>query len=518
MKRRVVKLLSAAMLSGLLGVGAQGASVTAGVSSDATTVRTPLGAISGIPGDVTIYKGIRFAAPPLGARRWAPPQPVTPWTDVYAANKFGPACIQPPSDRATSEDCLFLNVWVPPHKRHAKLPVMVWAYGGGFVNGAASDARFDGAALARRGVVLVSLNYRLGTLGFFAHPELTREAADHTSGNYALLDLIAALKWVRNNISAFGGDPHHVTAFGQSSGAMLLSNALISPRAKGLFQQVILDSGGQFRQYHDLATAETLGAKLGRLAPLRDMDPDKLPTLPSLEGSPFPRPLFAPKMSGPIADGVVIPAQQRGAFEQGRFDKMPTLLGNNRDEGSYVTRSYPVHTLSDYLKYLRAPAVFGADADQALRIYPAASDADVPAAVAQSFGDAQYNEGSRGVARAMAKAGQPVYRYVFTRQASGTGPGPNHGDEVPYVFNTLATQPGHYDGADRRLADTMADAWVRFAKTGNPNGGALPNWPRFDAGHEVYLEFGDTVRTGTAYRDAALDFTDQEQLKASDLR
>jgi carboxylesterase type B len=489
---------------------------------DATLVRTSAGLISGVPGDVTVYKGIRFAAPPVDARRWAAPQPVGPWSGIYAAEKFGPACIQPPSAREVSEDCLFLNVWVPPHKAGAKLPVMVWAYGGGFVNGAASDPRFDGAALARRGVVLVSLNYRLGTLGFFAHPELSREmaehaSAEHTSGNYALLDLFAALQWVQDNVSAFGGDPTHVTAIGQSSGAMLLSNALISPRAKGLFQQVILESGGQFRQYHDLSTAEALGAKLGGIAALRAMDPKTLPTLPSLEGSPFPRPLFAPKMSGPIADGVVIPGEQRDAYEHGRFLKMPTLLGNNRDEGSYVTRNYPVHTLAEYLAYLKAPAVFGADAEEALRVYPAATDADVPAAVAQSFGDAQYNYGSRGVARAMAAVGAPVYRYVFTRKASGTGPGPNHGDEVPYVFNTLATQPGSYNDDDCRLAETMADAWVRFAKTGNPNGGSLPAWPRFDAAHDVYLEFGDTVHAGSAYRNAALDFTGKQQAKAQAL-
>jgi para-nitrobenzyl esterase len=480
---------------------------------ESTRVKTAAGIVSGIPGDVTVYRGIRFAAPPIDARRWAPPQPVGPWPGVYAADKFGPACVQPPSARETSEDCLFLNVWVPKHRAGEKLPVMVWAYGGGFVNGAGSDARFDGAALARRGVVLVSFNYRLGTLGFFAHPALSRESADHTSGNYGLLDLFAALQWVQHNVAAFGGDPKRVTAFGQSSGAMLLSNALISPRAKGLFQQVILESGGQFREYHHLAVAEALGARLGDIAPLRAMDPKALPTLPSLEGSPFPRPLFAPKMSGPIADGVIVPDEQRNAYEGGRFLKMPAMLGNNRDEGSYVTRRYPVHTLADYRKYLEAPAVFGAQAVEALRLYPAASDAEVPAAVAQSFGDAQYNYGTRGVARAMAAAGEPVYRYLFTRKASGTGPGPNHGDEVPYVFNTLASQPGTYDDADRALANTMADAWVRFAKTGNPNGGALPAWPRFDASADAYLEFGDTVHVGSGYRNAALDFIGEEQAR-----
>jgi para-nitrobenzyl esterase len=480
-------------------------------------VRTVDGLVSGIPapGKVTAYKGIRYAAPPIGARRWQAPQPTGPWSGVYAADKFGPACIQPPSERETSEDCLFLNVWVPEHARGQKLPVMVWAYGGGFVNGAASDPRFDGAALARRGVVLVSLNYRLGTLGFFAHPALSGESHEHTSGNYALLDLFAALQWVQENIGAFGGDARRVTAFGQSSGAMLLSNALITPRAKGLFQQVILESGGQFREYHRLAAAERLGAKAGDIAALRAMDPDRLPTLPSLEGSPFPRPLFAPKMSGPIVDGPVLADQQRDAFEAGNFLKMPTLLGNNSDEGSYVTRNYPVRTLDDYRAYLRAPAVFGADADEAMRLYPAASDAAVPAAVAQSFGDAQYNYGTRGVARAMASAGQPVYRYLFTRKAGGTGPGPNHGDEVSYVFNTLGSRPTAYNDDDRRLAETMADAWVRFAKTGNPNGGSLPAWPRYRASDDAYMQFGGTVQPGTGFRGEQLDFIGRVQAKAA---
>jgi para-nitrobenzyl esterase len=479
-------------------------------AGDATLVKTDAGLISGIAGDVTVYKGIRFAAPPLGARRWAAPEPVTPWQGVYAADRYGPACIQAPSARETSEDCLFLNVWVPKHRAGEKLPVMVWAYGGGFVNGAASDARFDGTALAGRGVVLVSFNYRLGTLGFFAHPALSAESPDHTSGNYGLLDLFAALQWVQHNIAAFGGDPHRVTAFGQSSGAMLISNALVSPRARGLVQQVILDSGGQFREYHRRAAAEALGAPLA-LAALRATDPTRLPTLPSLEGSPFPRPLFVPKMSGPIVDGVVLPMEQREAFASGRFIKVPALLGNNYDEGSYVTRGYPVRTVAAYLDYLKAPAVFGAHAAEALQLYPAATDADVPAAIAQGFGDAQYNLGTRGVARALAGAGQPVYRYLFTRKAAGSGPGPNHGDEVPYVFNTLASSPLHYDTTDQRLAAAMADAWVRFAKTGNPNGGDLPAWPRYRASDDAFLEFGDTIRAGTGFRNAALDFAEQVQ-------
>ena len=482
---------------------------------DRTTVKTAAGLISGIPGDdVTAYKGIRFAAPPIGSRRWAAPQPVGPWSGVYAADRFGPACIQPPSARQTSEDCLFLNVWVPKHKPGAKLPVMVWAYGGGFVEGAASDPRFDGTALARRGVVLVSLNYRLGTLGYFAHPALSAESPDRTSGNYGVLDLLAALQWVQHNIAAFGGDPKRVTAFGQSSGAMLLSNVLISPRAKGLFQQVILESGGQFREYHHLPVAEALGAKLGDIAALRAMDPDRLPTLPSLEGSPVPRPLFAPKMSGPIVDGKIVPAEQRDAYENGRFLKVPTMLGNNLDEGSYATRRYPVHTVKDYRSYVEAPAVFGADAAEALRIYPAETDADVPAAVANGFGDAQYKYGTRGVARAMAAAGQPVYRYMFTRKAAGTGAGPNHGDEVAYVFNTLGGPPAVYNDDDRRLAETMADAWVRFARTGTPNGGTLPVWPRYRASDDAFMEFGDTVRAGTGFRNEALDFAARMQAKA----
>ncbi len=480
---------------------------------DPTLVTTAAGAITGVAADdVVSYRGIRYAAPPTGPHRWAPPQPVAPWAGVLAADRAGPPCPQGPAVPQASEDCLYLNVWVPRRRGNEKLPVMFWSYGGGFVAGSGADPKFDGSALARRGVVVVTFSYRLGLLGYLAHPQLSAESPDRVSGNYGMLDLFAALQWVQANIAAFGGDPGRVTAFGESSGAMLLTNALLSPRARGLFQQVILQSGGQMREYHRLPAAEQLGARLGDVAALRTVAPAALPALSRLEGASFPRPLFRARMSGLIADGVLIPEQQRDAFEAGRFLAMPTLLGNNTDEGSYVTASYPVRTVDEYLGYTRAPAVFGRFADEALQLYPAATDADVKPAVAMGFSDVQYHAGTRGVARAIARSGQPVWRYLFTRRAGGTGAGPNHGDEVAYVFNTLARSDRlPFDDDDRRLAAAMADAWVRFATTGDPNGGSLPRWSRFDADQDNYLEFGDTIRPGAGYRTRELDFVSRVQ-------
>jgi para-nitrobenzyl esterase len=473
-------------------------------------VRTDGGLVAGSSGAIRSFKGIPYAAPPVGDLRWQPPQPVKPWSGVRAATAFGADPPQAATSRtraaSMSEDCLTLNIWASETGPGELRPVMVWLFGGSFVSGSGSDPRCDGEGFARKGVVLVTINYRIGVLGFMAHPELTAESPHHSSGNYGLLDTLAALAWVQRNIRAFGGDPDRVTLFGVSAGAALISLLLTSPQAAGLFQQTIQQSPGAFRPLSSLAEAEAAGVKLGPdLAVLRRMPADEI-----LEKTP----LFVPKQRGlttprvlrPIRDGWVIPRDEREAYARGEILALPSIVGTNADEGSKLTATWQVKT-SEQLDTLIVES-FGAEAARARTLY---ADADVRRSVAEMFADTQFNSGARGVMRGLRDKGAPVYRYLFLRQRPGCG-APNHGDEVPYVFASLAVaaqlDPQPFDNDDLKLAEAMQDAWVRFAASGDPNGGGLPAWPSSDA-REQYLELDATMRVGTGRRQAQLDFLDQ---------
>ena len=382
---------------------------------------------------------------------------------------------------------------------------MVWLFGGSYVSGSGSDPRCDGESFARKGVVLVTINYRIGVLGFMAHPELTAESSHHSSGNYGLLDTLAALGWVQRNIRAFGGDPNRVTLFGVSAGAASISLLLTSPLARGLFQQTIQQSPGAFRPLSSLVEAEGAGLKLGRnIAELRKMSADEI-----LEKTP----LFVPKQRGlttprvlrPIRDGWIIPRDEREAYARGEILALPSIVGTNADEGSKLTAAWQVKT-TEQLDALIAES-FGAGAVRARELY---ARADVRRSVADMFADTQFNSGARGAMRGLRDKGAPVYRYLFLRQRPGGG-APNHGDEVPYVFASLAVaaalDPQPFNDDDLALAEAMQDAWVRFATTGNPNGGDWPAWPVSDAS-EKYLELDSTMRANTGWRQAQLDFVD----------
>jgi para-nitrobenzyl esterase len=393
--------------------------------------------------------------------------------------------------RATrqGEDCLVLNVWTPATAPGEKLPVMVWFYGGSFIFGSGSDERSDGTGFARKGVVLVTVNYRLGLFGFLAHPALTAESAEGFSGNYGVLDIVAALRWIQDNIAAFGGDPERVALFGVSAGAALISLLLTAPSARGLFQRVILESSGAMRPLATLAQAEDAGQVLGDdIAALRRMPWPELLAKTNLL-VPKMRALTHPRVLRPFADGVVIPEDDRAAFRAGHFHPVPTIIGTNADEGSSMVATWTVKTVADWLRLL-AENFAGAVAEVAAA-YPVARDADVPRRVAEAFADSQFNYGAQGVARALVQRGAPVWRYRFTWRAPCLSDGPHHAGEVSYVFNNLPDGPA-YDATDRALAATMQDIWVRFATAADPNGPGLPAWPRQDdAANDRLMIFGD---------------------------
>jgi para-nitrobenzyl esterase len=473
-------------------------------------VRTESGLVSGFGGSVRVFKGIPYAAPPVGDLRWRPPAPPLPWQGVRRADAFGADCPQAPSPRTRApgmdEDCLTLNIWAPDLEPGATAPVMVWLYGGSYVAGSASDPRCDGESFARKGVVLVAINYRVGLFGFFAHPALTAESPHGSSGNYGLLDTLAALGWVQRNIAGFGGDPERVTLFGVSAGSASISLLLTAELARGRFARTIQQSPGAFRPLAGLAQAEQAGLQLGTdIAALR-----RLPAEEVLRATP----LFVPKMRGltvprvlrPIRDGWVIRQDEREAYAAGAILQLPSIVGSNADEGTKLTAGWTVSS-PEQLDALLAET-FGDGAPRARALY--GQGANVRASVAALFADTQFNSGARGVARGLAAAGAPVYRYLFTRRRPGCGD-PNHGDEVPYVFASLrassAIEPAPFDAADEALAETMQDAWVRFAHNADPNGGSLPAWPTTLAG-EDYLVLNERISVGQGWRREQLDFID----------
>lgn len=472
-------------------------------------VKVDGGLVVGVPGDdpaIMTFKSIPFAAPPVGNLRWRAPQPVVPWKGLHATDKYPPSCIQdipsanPPwtyefmPHNAIGEDCLYLNVFTPARSSAEKLPVFVWIYGGGFRQGGTAVPVYDGEGLAKKGLVVVTVNYRVGVLGFLAYPELTQESPHLTSGNYALLDQIAALNWVRRNIALFGGDPRNVTIAGQSAGGAAVHDLTASPLARGLFQHAIVESGGSSvgrggvsATPESLAAAESDGVRFAEskgahsLAELRAMSWQKL-----IEQTPGPSPRF-----GPIVDGYVLPASFMAVIAEGKQNDVPTLTGSTLGElGGFSGAQNPV-TVSEF--QARARQRFGDSADEFLKLYPAATDQEAQAALKQSAVDqalvAQYLW-----ARLRAKTAKTnVYEYLWDH----TLPGPDsakygafHSSELPYTLNNLRTSDRPFTDEDRRIAAMMSSYWANFCATGNPNGKELPYWPSVDETPQV-MELGD---------------------------
>jgi para-nitrobenzyl esterase len=504
-----MRRLLLAALSALLAMSGAAAAIP-------TEIEVDSGKLSGTTGaspDVRVFKGIPFAAPPLGANRWRAPQPVAPWSGVRAAAEFGPRCTQggPGGPNAaaappTSEDCLYLNVWTTADAASAKRPVMLWIYGGGFFAGAGSEARYGGEGLAKKGAVVVTINYRLGSLGFFAHPELAAESERKVSGNYGMLDALAALQWVQRNIARFGGDPANVTIFGESAGANMVAALVGSPVATGLFRRAIAQSGAWMglgmAPMNTLARAQDAGAKA--------LTESGAKSLAELRALPAADVFQKVRGGGLVVDGWLIPEDLSLTYAASRQNGVDLLVGSNRDEGTFFPR--PGLTADQFTEQARQR--FGVLAESYLKIYPAATGEQTQASYLASFSDeAAWH--MRKFAELQAKRGGNTYVYYFTRVPPSPPDRPSRGAthvaEISYMFDNLAAaQP--WTDVDTRLADTMSSYWVNFARSGDPNGAGLPAWPAYRAtaaGGSVQV-LGDTVTTDSAAppAPAALAFFD----------
>jgi len=484
-----------------------------------TTVHTQSGPVRGSGSDVLAFKGIPYAAPPTGDRRWRPPAAAERWTDVRDATGFGPRCPGTPPARAgalglggpASEDCLTLNVWTAAKSTGDRLPVMVWLHGGGFNFGTVTVPRVDGTNLARRGVVVVSLNYRLGALGFLAHPALSRESEHQVSGNYGLLDQIAALRWVRANIAAFGGNPDNVTLFGSSAGASSQIFLMVSPLARGLFHRAIAQSLGYSAvgpkprlrvPAYRFSAAEAHGLSLAPdIATLRALSADEVLARMPNTSEPLGVGLYVP-----LVDGYVVPDDPPLLLGTNNQSKVPLLIGHNADEGLFYVRDSP-KTLEEYRAFVSArfPAEF---VDTVLDRYPAATDADVAVVAPVLDTDSRFVATAALTARAASNVSD-VYMYRFSRVAPSSRSawgGAAHTSEVAYVFDNTSGDASQFEEIDRTVSRAMADAWVQFAKTGNPNGGGLPQWPAYRSPDYRLLDFGDTVTLRSNARSPQIDF------------
>jgi len=495
------------------------------------------GTASGQP-TVRVFKGIPFAAPPLGENRWKAPQPVAKWDGVRQADAFGapcaagagggrgggggrgaaapgaaaqaaPAPAAPPREPARAEDCLYLNVWTSANSPNERRPVMVWIYGGGFTGGSGGLAWYDGENLAAKGPVIVTFNYRLGSLGFFSHPELAKESGHNASGNYGMMDALAALQWVKKNISAFGGDPNNVTIAGESAGAIMIGAIVGSPQAKGLFHRAIAESGGwmglmmgrmtsgETAQANGVKTMEALGAK----------------TIAELRAKPMNE-LTGLSAGGLVIDGYLIPEDISLTFASGRQNAVDVLTGSNKDEANFGVcgggRGNATPITAETFK-TNAQRRFGEAADEYVKLYGVTSDAEAQPAAHIACAD-EINWNMRQWAVAQAKAGKRAYTYFFTRIPTiNGGPSPNgatHTAEISYAWNNPKGQANQtWNDVDTKLADTMSSYWVNFITKGDPNGNGLPRWPEFkDLMGGRVMVLGDTVQAESTAPAAKLSF------------
>jgi para-nitrobenzyl esterase len=466
------------------------------------TVRIDAGLVSGVDGGAAgmrVFKGIPFAAPPVGPLRWRPPQPVRTWEGIRKADQFGSACMQPSTPAsaarpsAPSEDCLYLNVWTEAGSASERRPVIVWSHGGAFT---ISGTERDGEALARKGAVVITYNYRLGPFGFFSHPELTRESGRDASGNYGLMDLVAVLRWVQRNITAFGGDPNRVTLMGQSAGGWLTRAAVASSQARGLFHRAISQSAPvRIQRMSTRAEAEQAGqaeaSKIGAasLAELRAKPADEIQR--GMQGG------------RPVIDGWYVTEDIAITIADGRHNRVDLMVGSNKDEATFtsvfpVSSFFGIDTTTAQQFAAGARRRFGSVAGAFLDFYPAgSSDETARASQREALRDeAAWNARDWGLAQTRAGGGK-AYLYYFVREPA-VAPGQRnrgaaHGTEIPYVFGT----PGaSWTDVDRALAEAMSSYWVNFATHGDPNGAGLPVWPALQPTAHERLILGPKIEVG----------------------
>jgi para-nitrobenzyl esterase len=504
-------------------------------------VRIETGALSGVTAatqpTVRVFKGIPYAAPPLGENRWRAPQPAAKWDGVRTADAFGapcaaggapfggrggarggapgqaPAAAAPPREPARSEDCLYLNVWTSATSANDKRPVMLWIYGGGFTGGSGGMAWYDGENLAAKGPVIVTINYRLGALGFFAHPDLAKEAGHPGSGNYGMMDAIAALQWVKRNIAAFGGDPNKVTVAGESAGAIMVGALVGSPQAKGLFTRAIAESGGwmglTMNRMQAAAVAEANGVKMMQTAGVS--------TIAELRAKPITD-LAMQGGAGLVIDGYLIPEDVSLTFQAGKENVVDVLTGSNKDEANFGVcpgagggRGRGPALTADAFR-ANAERRFGAEAAATyVKMYGVTSDADAAAGAHMACAD-EISWNMRQWAAAEAAKGKKAYTYFFSRIQTVNGEpspqGATHTAEISFAWNNPKGQTTQtWNDVDTKLADQMSSYWVNFIMKGDPNGNGLAKWPEFKSlSSSTVMVFGDTPQAEPAAPTAKLQF------------
>ena len=494
-----------------------GSLATAGALAAESPRSVDGGKVTGVPGrdpSVVIFKGIPYGAPPVGDLRWRAPQPVKPWSGIKSAAEVGPTCVgrnfgSIPAG-GMSEDCLYLNVWTPTHEIGAKLPVLVWIHGGGFQGGSGYHPYYEGEEFARQGVVVVTFNYRVGIFGFLAHPDLSGESSAHASGNYGLLDQIAALRWVQRNIEQFGGDPAKVTISGESAGSYSVSALTASSLARGLFRAAIAESGAFMVPKEDairsLSSAEKIGMDFAKsvgangIGALRAMSADRL--MKAVEQMPD---FYAFQ---PCIDGEFLKETVYATYAGHREAKVPVLIGSNTDEGAFLL---PPQRASAEGLHAQIDETYGSNSNIVRSAYPTGSPAELLRSELNFYADSGFNYPMWKWANMQHQDGSAVYLYVFGRvlppmpdQTYKGIPraqiGAFHGDEVPYVFGNLdrvtsaldmAPRKGRWETCDYRLSNTMLGYWSNFVKTGDPNGDGLPTWPQYRSGKGSSLMYFD---------------------------
>lgn len=465
--------------------------------------------------ELKVFKGIPFAAPPIGELRWRAPQPVENWEGIKQAIEYAPAPIQggnPPSGK--SEDCLYLNIWTPAKSPDDKIPVLVWIHGGGFAFGSTTEPVYSGEKLAEKGVVLVSIAYRVGQLGFLVHPELSAESVNHISGNYGLLDMIAGLKWIQQNIAAFGGNPNKVTIFGESAGGIAVSMLCASPLAKGLFHGAISQSGGSFgpprpttypgenlkrlKDAEEAGVAYAQNAGASSIAELRKIPPDSLPSG------------WGIGMAWPIIDGWVIPDDQYKLYETGRYNDVPILIGYNSDEGASFTW---VRTPKEFIEGVHTR--YGPFAGELMKAYPL-KDSIIPKTARDLARDAAFGWHTWSWARLQSETGKSkVYYYYFDQHPDYPEDTPKydhgspHGQDIAYVFMHLDASKPETTQTDLDISEVMGTYWANFAKFGDPNGEGVPKWPAFSSANPEVMYFGPTPHIGPVPSAESLEVLDE---------
>jgi para-nitrobenzyl esterase len=493
------------------------------VNSQPIRIKTENGLIAGKKsGDVNIFLGIPYAAPPVGNLRWRAPQPPVNWQGVKDCTKFSASPMQwtpkpfmmwteefiaPPEP--LSEDCLYLNIWTKSIKPEAKLPVFVWIYGGGFSSGSSACAVYDGEEYAKRSVVFVSINYRVGVFGFLAHPDLTKESENKSSGNYGILDQIEALKWLKNNVSAFGGDPENITIAGQSAGSMAVNILIASPQAKGLFQRAIAESGGIFssRFMNKLSDAEKTGIALAKkfsvagIAELRKIPAEKIQSDAAGEGI---------GRFGPVQDGYVLPKDLKELFKDNSINNVPIITGWVTGDASLSGSGKT--SKEEYEK--QAKAKYGASAGEFLTLFPGNTEEEIQQSQAR-LGLISFAGLPSHMLAGLNKKQSYIYQYSHVPPDKPGFPnyGAFHTSEVPYALHTLHLWKREWKPLDLKLEGDMSAYWINFARTGNPNGPGLPVWKPYEKANGNILEIGDRIELRPGMMKKEFDFLENELMK-----